>query len=104
MSEVKGSYLVCVFLNRGKQFVTQAQVQSQLGRDLPIILHIKRVDRAVIVDVVQVIDAAAIGKPYQERSEARAAMTQCGRSIGKTAADIHVSTRRSELSRGQTFA
>ena len=52
-----------------KSFVAQPQIQREFRSDPPVVLSVKGIDLMVIVDIVQVIDAAAIAQTNQKRGK-----------------------------------
>ena len=80
--------LVVPFLDRREQFVTQSQIQREFWSDPPVILTVKGIYLVVIVDVVQVIDAATVAQAYQEGSKAGAATELRRRIVGKAGAKV----------------
>jgi hypothetical protein len=69
LGEIKGSFLIMSFLNRGEELISQAKIQGQPGADAEIVLHIKRVDWAMIVHVMQAGDFAKVRDAQQKGSK-----------------------------------
>src|SRR5947207_1054656 len=58
----------------------------------------------MIVNVVQVVDAAAIAQPHQEGGKAGASTELCRRVIGEASAKIERAAGRGGLENGELFA
>ena len=71
--KIESAELVVAFFDGGEQFVAQTQIQREFWRDPPVILPVEGVHLVVIVDVVQVIDAAAVAQAHQKRRKSGAA-------------------------------
>ena len=84
-------------------FVAQPQVQSQFRSELPVILCVKGVNLMVIVDVVQIVDAAAIAQSHQEGCESGATAEWHRRVVGESRAEVERAAGRGRLKNCEFF-
>src|SRR5690242_20207253 len=101
--KIKRSLLIVALFDGGEDFVTKSQIQCELRRDFPVVLAVKGVNRTVVVDVVQVVDAAAVAESNQERCVSRAASTERRRIVGADRAEIERATWGCRLDNGELF-
>src|ERR1700716_443829 len=102
-SKVEGRLLVVPFFYRGEQFVAQSDIKCKSRSNFPIILREEGIHLMVIVDVVQVVDAAAVSQSDEERSETRApGKYRAGiRVVSETGTEGQCAARRRWLKNGE---
>src|ERR1700733_14095660 len=86
-----------------EELVPQAEVQSKPGSQAPIILREDGVGGAVVVDVIQVVDASAARLPRQESCKATAAGALGSRIIGVLCPEVQRSAGCSRLINRELF-
>jgi hypothetical protein len=93
--EVESTLLVMPFLYGGEKFVAESEIESKFRRNLPIILREEGIHLMVIINVVQVIDTAAVSQSDQERGETRAASEHGGRIrvVSETGTEVEGAAR-----------
>ena len=102
--KIESPQLVVSFLDRGEQFVAQSQIQRKFRSDAPVVLSVKGIHLMVIVDVVQVIDAAAIAQTDQERGKPGAATELRRRIVGEAGAKVERAARSRRLKNREFFS
>src|SRR5437667_6235988 len=90
-------------LDRGKQFVAQAQVESEFRRHPPIILPKERVNLVLIINIVQVVDTAAITQANQEGSESGTTRKLIAWVVSQTRTEVKRAARCGGLEDGELF-
>src|SRR5713101_3708644 len=103
--KVESAELVVALFDGGKQFVTQTQIQRQFWRNPPVILPVEGVHLVVIIDVVQIIDAAAVAQAHQKGRKSRATSKLRGwvRVIRQAGSKVECAARRRRLEDGELF-
>src|SRR2546425_3574805 len=101
--QIKSALLVVSLLDRGKQFVAQAQVESEFRRHPPIILPKERVNLVVIINIVQVVDTAAITQANQEGSESGTTRKLIAWVVSQTRTEVKRAARCGGLEDGELF-
>src|SRR5438445_2207644 len=74
--QVECRLLIVPLLHCGENFITQTEIQCEAVSQFPVILRVEGINRAMIINIVQVIDAAAVAQSDQERSKTRAGVAR----------------------------
>ena len=101
--KVERAHLIVSFFNGGEEFIAQAQIQRKFWSDTPVVLPEEGINLVVIVNVVQIINTAAIAQADQKRRKAGSTSEGRGWIISEPRTKVEGAARRRRLKNSELF-